>query len=150
MTVHRSPPDSAGSTFAPHAVYTILHADTLRKIASRKRPQALTAKRRWVTGAILFNEARRKGQDMVILYADAKHCSKLLYWGRITALSVSDDGTNFSVAALTPVSRRRTQDLVLRSNNKCIAKGFIKPYAIVETPSYIDNHAAAGNVRLGK
>jgi hypothetical protein len=89
----------------------------------------------------VFDEARRQGQEMVILYADANHCSKLLYWGRITVLNVSSDGTYYTVADLTPLSRRRTQELVLKSTNVCIAKGFIRPYAIVRTPPYLDKHA---------
>jgi hypothetical protein len=147
MAVNLRAPDSAISKFAPYAVYTILHSDTLRNIASEKSPQPRKETKRWVTGGLLFNEARRQGQEMVILYADANHCSKLLYWGRITALKVHSDGTQFTVADLTPLSRRRTQELVLKSTNMCIAKGFIRPYAIVRTPPYIDEHTARRQTR---
>ena len=109
-------------------------------MASKKSPQPTRETKRWVTGDLLFNEARRHGQEMVIFYADANHCSKLLYWGRITDLNVSSDGTYYTVADLTPLSRRRTQELVLKSTNACIAKGFIRPYAIVWTPGFIDKH----------
>jgi hypothetical protein len=141
MTVNAGAPDAAVSRFAPYAVYTILNSDTLRKMARKKTPHSTRETKRWVTGGLVFNEARRQGQEMVILYADANHCSKLLYWGRITDLNVTSDGTHYTVADLTPVSLRRTQELVLKSTNACIAKGFIRPYAIVRTPPYIDQHA---------
>jgi hypothetical protein len=74
---------------------------------------------------------------MAILYADATRCSKLLYWGRLKGIDVDSDGTRYIVANLTPISRKKTQELVLRSTNRPIAKGFIRPYAIVRTPAFI-------------
>src|SRR3984957_103070 len=128
------------SMFAPYAVYTILHRDKLKRIAKSGKVTSLYEKKRWVTGRELFDEASRQGQAMAILYADANECSTLLYWGRISALDVSSDGTRYTVADLTPLSRKKTQQLVLRSTKKHIADGFIRPYAIVQTPSCIHQH----------
>src|ERR1700722_16865662 len=138
------------SMFAPYAVYTILHRDKLKKIAKSETVAPLYEKKRWVTGHELFDEARRQGQAMAILYADSNHCSKLLYWGRITALDVSSGGTRYTVADLTPLSRKKTQELVLRSTKRHIADGFIRPYAIVQTPSLIDQHEDASPVRKAR
>jgi hypothetical protein len=129
------------SRFAPFAVYTILHHDTLKKMAEGRKAEKLNEKKRWVTGSELFVAARSKGQEMAILYADAVHCSRLLYWGRLVALDVHDDGTRYTVADLAPLYSKRTQGLVLRSTNEHIAQGFIRPYAIVETPSFISRSA---------
>jgi hypothetical protein len=73
---------------------------------------------------------------MAILYADATRCSQLLYWGRLKGIDVDSDGTRYTVANLTPISQKKTQELVLRSTNRPIAKGFIRPYAIVWTPAF--------------
>jgi hypothetical protein len=129
------------STFANYAIYTILHRDTLNRIAESGKMTPLYEKKRWVTGAELFEKAHRQGREMAILYADATHCSRLLYWGRVEAIEVSSNGTRYTVADLTPLSRRKTQELVLLSTNRRVAKGFIRPYAIVQTPSYIANRA---------
>jgi hypothetical protein len=123
--------------FAPFSIYTIMHHDTLKRIAEIGRDALLYEKKRWVTGHQLFVKARKQGQEMAVLYADASHCSKLLYWGRLTRVDVDVDGTGYTVADLTPLSRRKTQHLVLRSSNQHIAEEFIRPYAIVHTPSFI-------------
>lgn len=91
-----------------------------------------------MAGGELFGEALDKGQEMAILYADATRYSRLLYWGRLEGIDVDSDGTRYLVADLTPpISRKKTQELVLRSTNRPIAKGFIRPYAIVQTPMFI-------------
>jgi hypothetical protein len=123
--------------FAPFSIYTIMHHDTLKRIAEIGRSALLYEKKRWVTGHQLFVEARKQGQEMAVLYADASHCSKLLYWGRLEGVDVDVDGTRYTVADLTPLSRRKTQHLVLESSNQHIAEEFIRPYAIVHTPSFI-------------
>jgi hypothetical protein len=130
--------------YAPYAVYTILHRDTLREIAGSGKVTPLNEKKRWVTGRDLFNEAQRKGQEMVILYADANECSKLLYWGKLTGIEVDSNGTRFSIAELTALTQKTTQELVLKSTKARIANGYIKPYAIVQTPSFIEKHAGRG------
>lgn len=129
------------SAVAPFAVYTILHHEKLNAMAEAGGTKTLRAKKRWVTGRELFVAARKNGQEMAILYADAVHCSRLLYWGRLVALDVHDEGTRYTVADLAPLSNKRTQGLVLRSTNEHIAQGFIRPYAIVETPSFISRSA---------
>jgi hypothetical protein len=150
MTLHSEAQSSTVSRFAPYAVYTILHPRALKDIAENNQAAPLREKKRWVRGGLLFNEARRQGQEMVIVFADATRCSKLLFWGRLTALDVNSDGTRYAVAGLTSLSGKKTQGLVLRSTNAYIAEGFIRPYAIVQTPSYIDKHADRHRVGNGR
>jgi hypothetical protein len=42
-------------------------------------------------------------------------CSHLKYWGLLTDISVQDDGTVYTVDRLRKLTRRKTQQLVLRS-----------------------------------
>jgi len=123
--------------FAPYSIYTILHPDIMKTMASQSKPVSLKENKRWVTGANLFHDAGRAGQAMAIIFADATNCSRVLYWGKLDRLKVTTKGTQYSVTNLTPLVRKTTQDLVLRSTNTPIAEGFIRPYAIVHTPVYI-------------
>jgi hypothetical protein len=122
---------------APYAVYTILHRDALNEIAKSGRARQLRETKRWVAGRDLFDEAQRQGQAMAILYGDATECSSLLYWGRLTRVDVDSEGTGYTVDTLIALSQKKTQELVLRSTNAGIAEGFIRPYAIVQTPAYL-------------
>jgi hypothetical protein len=133
--------------FAPYAVYTILHRDALNEIAKSGRAKQLSETKRWVAGRELFDEAQRRGQTMAILYGDATECSSLLYWGRLTRVDVDSEGTRYTVDALTALSRKKTQELVLRSTNVHIAEGFIRPYAIVQTPPFIGRYADISTAR---
>jgi hypothetical protein len=135
MKTHQDPQDA--TSIAPFAVYTILHYEKLKEMADSGKAISLYEKKRWVTALKLFSEARKNGMAMAVLFADATYCAKLLYWGRLELLEVDGEGSRYTVAGLTALSRKRTQSLVLRSSNLCIAEGFIRPYAIVETPSFI-------------
>jgi len=103
--------------FAPYAVYTILHRDRLDAIAKSGKTAQLNETKRWVTGRALHIEAQKQGEDMVILYGDASHCSDLLYWGRLTEIQVDANGTRYTVADLSALSLKKTQELVLQSTN---------------------------------
>jgi hypothetical protein len=128
---------------APHSVYTILRPERLDEIAKRAKPTTLRETKRWVTAKTLFDEAHERGEEMAVLYADAANdCSKLLYWGKIGSMEVDARGTSYSVNDLVALSRRRTQELVLRSTEKNIAENFLRPYAVVRTPSFVKQKGA--------
>ncbi|CAN5197791.1 hypothetical protein BH09MYX1_BH09MYX1_51630 [soil metagenome] len=125
-------------TFAEHAIYTILAETTLDELAKRSGDIDLRETKRWVTGKRLFDAAKRVGNEMAVIYADAAYdCSKLVYWGRLTHLEVSATGTSYTVTDLRPIRRHRAQELVLESTGQTIAEGYLRPYAIVETPSFV-------------
>jgi hypothetical protein len=128
-------------SLAPDAVYTILHPEWLDEIAKSAQPARLRETKRWVTAKVLFDEARERGEEMAILFADAANdCSKLLYWSKLCTLEVDETGTSYTMTELRPLRGRRTQELVLRSTNKMIAEGYLRPYAVVRTPSFINEH----------
>lgn len=125
-------------TLAAEGIYSILHKDHLDEMAASKTPVELRAKKRWVTAEKNFIAARARGLEVPLLYADAAlDCSKLLYWGKVIRLEVTDSGTEYAVADLTPIRRHRTQELVLASTGARIAEGYLRPYAIVRTPDFI-------------
>jgi hypothetical protein len=131
---------------ANDAVYTILHPNELARLAGARKPAPLRESKRWVAAKALFDEARASNLEMVVLYADAAYdCSKLIYWGKLTALEVDATGTSYTVADLAPLNRHRTQELVLRSTGKTIAERYLRPYAVIRTPSFIQQAQASSS-----
>jgi len=126
---------------AEHAVYTIAHPESLQPLLKQRGPIPRHQTKRWVTADALFQKALCAGQDMAIVFGDATHCTRLKFWGLISSLHVREDGTDFEVTDLKPLHGKRTQQLVLRSTQRHIAPGFIRPYAIVECPSFLRNQA---------
>jgi uncharacterized protein YeaO (DUF488 family) len=136
--------EAAGlSPLAPLAndsVYTIAHGAELQRIAEGKtRSAELFEQKHWTTAAQLLVEARQRGESVPIIFADATDCSRLVFWARLDSVDFVDDRTRYRFSKLTKIRGRHTpQELVLASTGKTIAPGFIRPYALVRTPNFID------------
>jgi hypothetical protein len=52
-------------------------------------------------------------------------------------MALDDNGTSYTVNNLAPLNGHRTQELILRSTGEHIAEGYLRPYAVVATPSFI-------------
>jgi hypothetical protein len=117
-------------------VYTIISPEKFLNAAAHEGPTTFTESKAWVTGAKLLQEADRAGLEMPILFGDATKCSRLLGWGVLQQLTVGE-GTEFVVRDVRPLRRHSTQELVLKSTRRKIAPGFIKPYALCFTPSFL-------------
>lgn len=119
-------------------VYTIAHADKLRAIAAASGRGTLTERRAWVSAREHLENARMAGQRLPIVWADATDCSRLLYWGTLVRVDVSTEGTRYTFERLTTLRRSRTpQELTLLSTRQRIAAGFIRPYALCVTPTWL-------------
>ena len=123
---------------AETCVHTILHPDKLAAAAALRGPSTFVVGQSMVTAAKLFGEARVAGRDVAVLFGNATDCSRLVYWGRLTAIDVGESDTHYTVFPVHSLGRgRRTQELVLGSKGERIAAGFIRPYAIVRTPGFL-------------
>ena len=79
-----------------------------------------------------------------MLFGDSTKCSRLVYWGVVTAIDVGDSDTHYTVFPVRPLAPvRRTQDLVLVSSGEPIAEGYIRPYAICRTPNFLSGNGSA-------
>lgn len=124
--------------FSPFTVYTILAPDRLARIAASRRATSVHESKRWVTARRLLHAANRAGEIVPIVFADAaRDCSTLIYWGHLRAITVTARGTTYTVANVARLKGHRTHQLVLRSTRRTIAPGYIRPYAIVETPRFL-------------
>ncbi len=130
--------NSRARALAEHSVYTIVQGARLHQLAKTGRGGSFGERKPWITGRRLWLQAREDGQAVAVLLADACSCSQLLYWGILKKVSVVDGRTRYQVDKLRRFRRRhRAQELCLRSTGKRIAPGFIRPYAICRTPSFI-------------
>jgi hypothetical protein len=73
---------------------------------------------------------------MPVILEDATKCTQLLGWGVLKSLSVNRR-TKYVVVGLRSLRRRSTQELVLKRTGEHVAAGFIRPYAICRTPSFV-------------
>jgi hypothetical protein len=86
----------------------------------------------------LWREAQEDGTGVPVVFADSTDCSRLLYWGVLTKVTLAGDTTRYAVDKLRRIpGRRRTQELTLRSTGEKIAPHFIRPYAICRTPEFV-------------
>jgi hypothetical protein len=119
-------------------VYTIVSRDRLKSARLARDPWRFHEKKRWTTAASLWAEAQEQELRMPIVFGDANHCSRLIGWGVLTDLTVADDGTRSVITDVrTLPGNHGTQELILRSTRQRIAAGFIRPYAICATPSFL-------------
>jgi hypothetical protein len=127
----------ADPELSQYAVYTTLSGAAFTQALAAG---ALTFKegKRWTGATHLLDEARAHGQRVPLLVSDGAYdCSKLIGWGVLDRVELSDDGTRVWASELRPLKRHRTQELLLRKSGQPIAEGFIRPYALVHTPKFL-------------
>jgi len=131
--------NSIGTAFSYNCIYTIRDRKIMAVEVLRGGPVTFHENKPWVMGYKLWQEAQKAQIPMPVLFADAaRYTNKLFYWGVLTAIELTDDGTTVTVDRLRRFSKsRKTQELVLRSTGQHIAPNYIYPYAICRTPSFI-------------
>lgn len=130
--------DQSGLT--DYCVYTIVDGKRLARLAKEGRSSQFDEGKPWATASKLWQEAQLAGRAMPLLFGDAAHCSRLLYWGLLTDVHIVEGITHFAVDRVRKLGGRHTpQELVLRSSGRQIAPGFIRPYALCETPAFVNS-----------
>jgi hypothetical protein len=131
------------------AVYTTIDPERVFAAERGDEPsEVLHEKKRWVTALKLFQEAQRNGETFPLFLSDSRDCESLVFWARVRDMTVAEDGTYFTFSHLTGLRDRTTQDLVLMKEKRNIAPQFIRPYALVETPAFLDTHAMDATQRF--
>ena len=121
------------------SIYTIAHPDKLAKAARSSRAILFSEAKVWRTGCALWSKADVEGKTMLVVFGDATNCERLLYWGILTKQpEIEGKTTSYSVKALRKIKGHSPKDLRLKSSGKKIATNFRRPYAIVETPPFLD------------
>ena len=131
------------SNVTDYCVYTIVDGKKLARIAKDGHLGQFEERKSWATASKLWQKARLADRAMPVLFGDAADCSRLLYWGLLTDVHIEDGVTHFAVDRVRKLGGKHApQELVLRSSGKKIAPGFIRPYAICETPSFVNSKDA--------
>jgi len=120
-------------------VYTIVEGPQLDRLFEDGLEVHREERKPWVTAEKMFHDARAANKDLPVLFGDAAHCSRLLYWGLLTDIHLQNGTTSFAVDRLRKIrGKHKTQELVLRSSQRKIAPNFIRPYAICVTPHFLN------------
>jgi hypothetical protein len=124
--------------FSEYCIYTIVHVDILDAAAQQGGPTTFRESRAWVTGRQLWRQAQAAGFGFPVLLGDATDCSRLGFWGLLTAVEIEGEATLYTVDQVRHFPQEHTpQELVLRSTGEHIAPNFIRPYAICRTPDFL-------------
>jgi Domain of unknown function (DUF3883) len=124
-----------------YTVYTTIAPERIEDASHGEDPSdRLTEKNRWVAAKALLDEALADGEELPIVFSDSRRCSKLVYWAVLREIEVgSEKITSFRFARLASIRDHSTQELVLRSSREHIAPDFIRPYALCETPDFLED-----------
>ncbi len=126
-------------------IYTIAHTDKLNDIFERKNGKGrLIERKKWATAQRLLSDSKRNHKQMYVVFASAEQTEDLIYWAKLEDIKIEADGNNdlattYRFSGLTPFSTPlpKKSFLVLKSNGRSISTGFIRPYAICRTPSFL-------------
>ena len=120
-------------------VYTIRKSQDLDYIYVKGGKGRFTERKKWVTALGLFEQAKKGGVRLPIIFADAGNTfDGLIYYAFITDLSADESTTTCSFEGLRPIDPRRPRrSLRLRSTGEPLSNRFIRPLAYVHTPNYI-------------
>lgn len=133
---------------SPTAVYTTLAPERVLEVDRGDEPsEPLFEKKRWVGAAKAFQEAEAQGEVYPLLLSDARNCADLVYWARVREIRLTEEGTWFRFSHLHGLEDCFTQDLVLPKEGRNIAPGFIRPYALVRTPPFLDEASVDAEAR---
>jgi len=116
---------------APISVYTIIHPARLRAGVP------LNEKTKWTRIEEAFHKARREGDEVVVLFTDARECDVLFAWAPLADVRVGDE-TTFSLKGVFALpGRHRKTGLTTFVGKKPISPKHIRPYVPCETPSFL-------------
>ena len=83
-------------------------------------------------------------EELEVVIGDAVHCADVLAVGQVAALQTNDQETALTVERVRVLRRpRRQQELVVRSTEKPIGVGSIRPYALVQAPTWLSDPEGA-------
>ena len=128
---------------APFCIYTIRSSTALREALKRGSGNFIEGKR-WVSALGILDRAKKKGQQLPIVFAHSEHIDGVRYSAVIDELDVSpadERGTATTTVSFSELRRLRKKEplnaLRLKSSGQPLSKEFIRPYAICHTPDFL-------------
>lgn len=122
---------------APLCVYTIKHSDDLVS----GRSGTFHEKRAWATAKRLVDQADRKREPVIVLFAAAEKTDKLIAWAVLEDVQITETGTDYTFSNLKKFRPPLRPKTVLRKRNgEPLSAGFIRPYAICRRPKFLPTY----------
>jgi hypothetical protein len=128
------------ASLSNYCIYTMLHSNTLHMQAAKDDSHSLTERRVWKTGSLLWAEAERSGEWMLIVFSGADRATGLFYWAKIDDVQIDYEKrqTTCRYSRLREISPNRPLSaLRLKNGNRQLSDNYIRPYAICLTPSFL-------------
>jgi hypothetical protein len=122
-------------------VYTIRLQSGL--VAAANGRQALLERKPWVTAAKMHRLAKKRGEVLGVVFADAGDVSELVAWSYLTRVTVTGKTTRYEIGPLWRITGKTPHDLTRVSKHQRIKRGFIWPYVLCETPQFLHRAAKA-------
>jgi hypothetical protein len=143
-TVHLWSASMKFGSYAEQSVYTILHSNQLAAIYDSSRQGKFVEGRKWISAKKLLENARRAGQVVPVIFAAAEDIWELSHVGILEELQILQDkagkwSTTVSVSNLKKTDQPRPvkTQLVVSSTGRRLPRSHIRPYVLVQTPSFV-------------
>ena len=92
----------------------------------------------WRTAERTWQDARRAGMPMAIVFSDESNDSNAIFrWAQIANLDVSTDGTSISWTGVCPIDGYEVDDLVKISDGQPVQPDGRRYFSVVETPAFL-------------
>lgn len=121
-------------------VYTMLHSAKLAAQMRTGGTHQLTERKAWRTGHLLWDQARRSGELMPVVFSAAEADKGLIYWAIIDNIEIDDvtRETTCTYSDLRAITQDRPKSsLRLRRTGNPLSEDSIRPYAICHTPDFL-------------
>jgi hypothetical protein len=117
------------------AIYVNASTQHLLEASCGDRPShPIREGKRWVTGHLWFQEAKREGKALPLIFAQY---SELIFRAIATDIKVDDEGTSYRFSNLLPITGRFRSDLTVENTGNPLPNNFIRSYALVQTPGFL-------------
>jgi hypothetical protein len=117
------------------AIYVNASSDRLRDASRGSDPSLpITEKKRWATGQKLLAEARGRGEELPLIFAQY---APLTFWAVAREITLHALTTEYQFTELRPLRDHRRSDLVVESTGAPLPDEFIRSYALVRTPEFL-------------
>ncbi len=120
-------------------ISTIVEGKKLNEFAS-KGSGRVTERSPWKTGKMLFLDSCKIGTEMPVIFSNAAYNAEdLLYWAILEKIEIEGQSTTFQFNNMKKIRGNHLRGkLILRSKRRPIAPNYIRPYAICQTPEFLD------------
>lgn len=141
---HKTAPE-----YMSECVYTILHSRDLSNLYRSGRGGVFTEYKKWVTAEKLLRNARSAGRIVPIIFAPGENIWELTHFAELDDIKIAQNeegrwSTTVSISNLTKIRppRPKKTRLTVCSTGARLPSNHIRPYVMVETPSFLLKKAA--------